>query len=224
LGKKNFPTGLVVTIQMWEIDNLKEDAANLFLRIDDMDAARNAGDAMKSLAVQYPDLRGVDAKFIVAAVNGIIYHLRELNDRQKDKDKRAKIHKRKLRGFYLADKNYRIFICWLNHWNSLKDEQTGKPRKAINRWLLTKPALVAEAMSNYFSASEAAAKFWDYLVDDAGPKGHPTKELVGTLNEWRSRSKGKAPKPKSWRELVAQAWKEFRAEFDAQKGKIKKAS
>ena len=220
--KNQFPVGCRVLIVYYEIDSLEEDAAHLFLRIDDSDAVRNSTATMNSLAVHYRDLHAANPRFVVSAVNGIVYHLKEFNKKQKERDKRVKIHKPKLRGLYLTEKNYRIFILWLNHWNTLTDAKTGEHRKASNEWLMKKPAVVAEAMATYFAYSEAANKFWDYMLDDAGPKGHPTKGLVGTFNDWRSRPRNKVPKPEQWTREVRRVWKDFLVEFEAEKTRSKK--
>lgn len=220
--RNKFPVGVVVCIIYYELDSLEEDAAHLFLRIDDSDAVRNSTATMNSLAVHYRDLHEINPRFTVSAVSGIVFHLKEHNKRQKDPEQRVKIHKPKLRGLYLADKNYRIFVLWLNHWNTLTDSKSGELRRASNDWLMKKPAVVGEAMVSYFAYSEAANKFWDYVLDDAGPKGHPTKGLVNTFNDWRSRPRAKVPKPEQWSKEIRRVWKDFLVEFDAEKAKAKK--
>jgi len=218
---KDVPEGSQVLIVYYELDNLKEDAANLFMRIDDRDAARNPVATMNCLAVQHPDLQNLKTKFIIAVVNGIVYHLKAINKRQKDPEQRVKIHKAKLRGWYLTNKSYRVFIQWLDQWNHLKDRKTEQPRKALNEWLMHKPVLVAAAMSHYFEYSEAAKVFWDDIFDDSGLKGQATKELVSLFNEWQRRpNRARIPKPEQWGREVNRVWKEFRVEYD--KVKIKK--
>lgn len=220
--RNKFPLGAVALVVYYEIDNLGADASDLFLRIDDSDAVRNSTATMNSLAFFYKDLHEVKPAFIVTAMNGIVYHLKELNQqhrKKKDFDRLIKIHKPKLRGLYLVDKNYRTFILWLNHWNNLTAKD-GEHRKASNAWLMQKPAVTAEAMTNLFAHTEAAKVFWDYMLDDAGPKGHPTKELVGRFNDWRSRLD--PPKPDKWRNAIRPVWKQFLADFEAEQARAKK--
>ena len=189
LSEEEYPTGLMVTIEEYSSDDLTKDAFLIFDIFDNPTAARSNIDVMNLHRVYYPDLQDVDAKLVLTLASGIALF-------EKGIDKGLFLPVRE-RGAYLAREDYRQFILWAAPF-----------AKAVHGWMLHKPGIVAEMLSQRRTDAQAAETFWQLVFRESHPDAdHETRELSRTLKDWAAKPKISQDK---FRRETAKQWRRFR--------------
>jgi hypothetical protein len=190
LEAENFPE-LMVTVDIYEFDSLKEDAALLFEKFDHPDSVRDDLDMIHFDKAQHPDLADLDKRFLDKAAKGILFYQRELV-------KDGELFPKRRKGLYFDHEGNRKFVTWLAQFNATTHD-----------WIIKKPAIVAEIYADYLYNEEMAGEFWGWVFKENHPdETHESRELTRTLKDW-TRAIKKRPAIQ-FQKRTKQAWDRYR--------------
>lgn len=202
--EENFPVGLTVTHQRFEIDSLSQDAIALFDCFDSPKSVRSNSDVMGVyLSEHQSDLSMLSREFMVKVTNAVDFYVRDLHKREPDNPKLPLFYQARQHGLYLNHAINREFAVWLSQWLEAK-----------NAWLMSKPAVVAEMLSEWMTKTDTATTFWNYVFLNNHPDvNHETRELADRLNELRRKPR---VKQEDFRNLTKKLWSRFRRVEEAE--------
>lgn len=189
LSEAEYPPQLLVTIEEYTSDNLEKDAFLIFDLFDHPSSSRSNVDVMNLHRVYYEDLQEIDAKLVLTLASGIALY-------EKGIDKGLFLPVRE-RGAYLEREDYRHFILWAAPF-----------AKAVHGWMLHKPGIVAEMLSQRRLDADMAETFWQLVFTESHPDAdHETRELSRTLKDWAAKPKVSQDR---FRKETAKQWRRFR--------------
>lgn len=192
-----FPKNLSVTIDTYEIDDVKVDGPKLFDLFDNPICSRSNSDKMGLYTVEWEELSGIERMFLVNVGKGIDYHRREIVATKEGPDLPL-IYPSRDHGLYYREEENRVFASWLHQWDAAK-----------NHWMLRKPGLVAEMLTDWNADAGTAWKFWSELFTDSNPDPEAeTRLLSELLKDWNR--KIPAPKQPRYRTRTHKTWERYR--------------
>lgn len=195
LPPEQFPQGLQVTKQTFQIDSVEEDAQPLFDMFDNPQSARTHTDAMSIYRAQWGDLKGLKNAFLVDVAKGIDYYLEEFPlDPNYPKVQWA----RRKFGMYYTTPKHRDFANWLHQWED-----------ARHAWMIGKGELTAEMFHDWNAFPNIATIFWGYVLKEDHPdSADETRELAATLKDLAGRKKDL--KKDAFRKQARKFWDRYR--------------
>jgi hypothetical protein len=189
LSETEYPADLLVTVEEYTSDDLVKDAFPIFDLFDHPSSSRSNIDVMNLHRVYYEDLNDVDAKLVLTLAGGIALY-------EKGLDTGIFLPARD-RGAYLAQDDYRQFILWAAPF-----------AKAVHGWMLHKPGIVAEMLSQRRLDAATAETFWQLVFTESHPDAdHETRELSRTLKEWAAKPRVTQDR---FRKETAKQWRRYR--------------
>jgi len=190
-----FPVARNIAYRVYEIDSIEIDGPTLFLQFDNNLSARQNVDYIGVFLARHPDIQNLSRKFTVETMAAVAYYLRDLGRRETDPTKRPVVHKTQDHGIYLENPTYRGFALWLNRWCGTR-----------NAWLLRRPAVIAEVLSQWMRDPELATTFWDwYFTEGHHEADHETRLLSVALNKLHLNR----AKAEDYRIAVKKHWNRF---------------
>jgi hypothetical protein len=200
-SEEQFPPGLTVTLQHFEIDSIELDAAKLFDLFDNPKSVRSNLDAIGIYLCRHRDVDSLSRSFTVKVTHAVDSYLREMAKRELDEAKRPIVYPSREHGLYLENEIYRKFALWLHDWFESK-----------NAWIVNKTAVVVEILSEWITHEEAATVFWNYVFTETHPDvTHESRELADSLNDLRRKPR---IGPEHFRTLTKRHWTRFRRSRD----------
>jgi hypothetical protein len=197
LAPEDFPKGLNVTVQHWEIDSIAEDGAALFDMFDNPQAARTNTDAMGVHVAQFAELAPLPSGFLVKAANAIDFYMKELERREGGQRKLSFTNRK--HGHYFDEEEHRRFALWLFQWSDLNPANQIKETKVGNSWMIGRSGIGAEMLTDWKQYPQIATEFWNYVLRSSHPEpSHDTREMGEKFKEWNNRPKFKQDRFKSY--------------------------
>ena len=217
---ERFPQGLQAMIVTHEIDSEEEDGPILFNIFDNPHSTRTNTDAMAFSKASYPDLTGLDEGYLFSLAQAIHFSVRVATekmmkeyakkvDNAKRRNQASPLHPtlppqfigRKF-GHYYDEPKYREFANWLRTW---KDSR--------NKWILKNTGVTSEILDSWLKSSAKdqaavarATRFWGFVFREDSEPNHPSRVIVDTIKDWRSKPKPKADK---YRKMAHDQWSVF---------------
>lgn len=189
-----FPSGLLVTVDTWEFDSISEDGAALFNLFNHPKSARTNEDAIGIYRAQAAiELSNIDRGFLVKVGNGIAEYERGLPS-----ESNPDVLPPRERGLYFIQGKHRYgpFACWMAAFEETK-----------NASFMSRPAIVAEMLSDWLHDAGRAGEFWNYVLRENHPEvDHDTRTLAETFRSWAMQKKYKASQ---YRGKAATAWRHY---------------
>jgi hypothetical protein len=200
LEDREFPKGLNVTIETWQLDDMNQ-SAEFFDMFDNPISARTNLDKLGVYVAEFEHLKDVEHKFINRILGGVhFFHLDLIRQQQEQPEKKvaAAVINARDRGVYLHDPDVRSFLTWTHQWYH-----------ARNNWMFEKPGITAEIYADWRTLPETAEDFWGEVLHGSNPDPEDeTRELARVLAEW-AEPKRKTKQDK-FRARAQKTWNRYR--------------
>src|SRR5215831_5144936 len=204
LADTQFPKGLNVTIDTWQLDDMSQ-TAEFFDMFDNPISARSNLDKLGVYVAEYDSLKDIEHKFINRILSGIHFFQMDLIRQQQEQeqgaietDVPAIVTNARDRGVYLHDPEVRDFLIWTYQWYHSR-----------NNWMFEKPGITAEIYADWRALPLIAGNFWGEVLLGSNPDPEDdTRELARVLAEW-SEPKRKTKQDKL-RSRVQKTWNRYR--------------
>ena len=184
-----YPADLLVTIEEYTSDDLERDQFMIFELFDNPQSLRTNVDVVNVHRVQFPELKNIDPKLLLTLLAGVALY-------EKGQPTGVFLPARE-RGSYLAYPDYRTFVLWAAEFAT-----------AVHGWLLRKPGVVAEMVTERKADQATAEQFWRLVFTESHPDAdHETRELSRTLKDWAAKPRITQDK---FRKETAKQWRRFR--------------
>jgi hypothetical protein len=199
LEEAQFPQGLNVTIETWQLDDMSQ-SAEFFDMFDNPISARSNLDKLGVYVAEFADLKDIEHKFINRILGGIHFFQLDLIKQQEQQGNKVAliVNNARDRGVYLHDADVRSFVIWIHQWYH-----------AHNNWMFEKPGITAEIYADWKALPQIAEDFWGEVLLGSNPDPEDeTRELARVLAEW-AEPKRKTKQDK-FRARVRKTWNRYR--------------
>jgi hypothetical protein len=183
-----FPDGLMVAIEIYELDSLEEDAEKLFNIFDNPASVRSNVDVCGLYLAHYSELADISPEFVQMICNGINLYRASIKD--------GLTHAARQRGLHLVDAENRRFVVWATGFRTYEHHH-----------FLGRSGITAEMYADWLADEALATEFWTYVINESHPdKDDITRKLVRTLNALSDRPK---IKPDAYRKHAHRTWTQY---------------
>jgi hypothetical protein len=211
LDEALFPADLIVTVDYYECDSIREDGPALFDLFDNPKATRSDTEHMGTLRVQFPDLvaAGVDNGFLARVTDGIDLNQKEKREsllRTNPDSQQADLimlWPHRDHGLYFWDDTFRAFAIWLWQWKDSK------------HWgYVSRSGVVSEMLDDYKYNIQIATEFWGFVLYENHPdKDDESHALSTAIDSMREKPKAK---PADYHRVAKKHFTRFRKLREAQ--------
>jgi len=218
LAPDKFPGGLLAHIEYWAVDEIADEAPDLFNLFDHPRSARSNTDYMGTLRIRHSDLAAFDNKFLVNVAAGIAENTKERWRARAAQNLPSadllEVHSGRELGLYYVHEDCRRFAVWLRQFVG-----------SMHAWMIARSGIVSEMLDDWQENAELAAEYWGFIFRENHPDfSDDTREFAGMVQKLVG--KPKSAKPTELKKRAHLGWTRFRklrdAEIAAEKAKGEK--